>query len=86
VTVIAVLVVRVVDDDGLIVIVAALPGPVAVLQVTATGDVAVSTLARMVPAPMVKANNPPRASDVRFLRIDVSTEDLPFFRGFLHGI
>jgi len=86
VTVIAVLAVRVVDEDGLTVMVAALPGPVAVLQLTTTGDVAVSTLACIAPAPTVKASNPPRARDVRFLRIDVSTEDLPFFLGVLHGI
>lgn len=66
VTVIAVLAVRAVEETGLTVILAAVPGPVAVLQVRVTGDVAVSTLARMVPAPMVRTNNPPSARALRF--------------------
>jgi hypothetical protein len=79
VTVMAVLVVRAVDEDGLTVIVAALPGPVAVLQLTVTGDVAVSTLACIAPAPTVKASKPAMARGVRFLRIDVSKGGPSFF-------
>jgi hypothetical protein len=61
--------------DGFTTIVALLPGPVAVLQVTATGVVAVSTFARRLPAQAVNATRP--ASAYLFFRITESIEDLP---------
>jgi hypothetical protein len=67
--------------------VAAVPVPVAVLQVTANGlPVMVRVFARMVPAPMIV--NPSRAANVpalRKLNADTSMEDHPSFIGFLHN-
>jgi hypothetical protein len=65
----------------------AVPGPVAVLHVTAPDRVpAVMSefVACMVPAHTVIANRLPSARTVRFLNIVKSMEDLPFPGGFLH--
>jgi hypothetical protein len=63
--------------EGFTTMVAFAPGPVAVLQVTATVAVAVSTLARNCPTPAAKTNSPASARAYRFFRIAESIEDLP---------
>jgi hypothetical protein len=54
--------------DGFTTIVAAVPGPVAVLHVTVTALVAVSTLACALPAQAIRASSPPRACACGFRR------------------
>src|SRR5262249_39372439 len=58
--------------DGFTTIVALVPGPVAVLQVTDTGPVAVSTLACRLPAQAVSANSPASTCLRRRLRVTKS--------------
>jgi hypothetical protein len=64
---------------GLTTIVAGVPGPVAVLQVTATVAVAVNVVACIVLAHSVSAINPPNANGIFLLDTDKSIEDLPSF-------
>jgi hypothetical protein len=63
---------------GLTMIVPGAPGPVEVLQVTATVAVTVKVDARIVLAHIVSAISPPRAKAPRFFNTDKSIED-PFF-------
>jgi hypothetical protein len=63
------------SGEGLTTITAFVPGPVAVLQVTLTALVAVSTLACILPAKAVKASNPPNARALNF-SVDLFSADL----------
>jgi hypothetical protein len=68
-------------DNGLTVIVWAVPGPVSVWHVTVpeTTGVPRTFVARAVPVPKVRTSNPPSARALSFFDTDKSiVEDLPF--------
>jgi hypothetical protein len=65
---------------------AGVPGPVAVLQVTATDAVTVKVVAFMAPAPRVSASSATNALAPWLFNTDKSMEDRPCPKGFLHDI
>jgi len=70
---------------GLTMMFAAVPGPVAVLHVTATVAVTVNVVACIELAHIVSANKLPNAAAILFLETDKSIEDLPSL-GFAPGL